>query len=49
MIEQDFKRPEREQELSEANMLGRLSSAEGYRGAAVFLICNASSFLTGRI
>ncbi|RPA97327.1 NAD(P)-binding protein [Choiromyces venosus 120613-1] len=48
MTRHDFKAsPEREQFLSEGNMLGRLSLPEEYRGAGVFLVSNASSFMTG--
>jgi NAD(P)-dependent dehydrogenase (short-subunit alcohol dehydrogenase family) len=36
--------PEREDEWPKQNMLNRLSKPEEYRGAAVFLISDASSF-----
>ncbi|KFY40052.1 hypothetical protein V494_03686 [Pseudogymnoascus sp. VKM F-4513 (FW-928)] len=39
--------PERETDWPSQNMLGRLSSPEEYRGAAVFLLSDASSFMTG--
>ncbi|OBT49612.1 hypothetical protein VE04_09801 [Pseudogymnoascus sp. 24MN13] len=39
--------PERETDWPAQNMLGRLSSPEEYRGAAVFLLSDASSFMTG--
>ena len=39
--------PERKEEWPKQNMLGRLSKPEEYRGAAVFLISDASSFMTG--
>ncbi|THC90662.1 hypothetical protein EYZ11_009871 [Aspergillus tanneri] len=39
--------PERRDEWPKQNMLGRLSSPEEYRGAAVFLLSDASSFMTG--
>jgi len=39
--------PERETDWPKQNMLGRLSYAEDYKGAAVFLISDASSFMTG--
>lgn len=41
------KHPERRQDWADGNMLGRLSKPEEYRGAAVFLISSASSFMTG--
>ncbi|KAK1755245.1 hypothetical protein QBC47DRAFT_383176 [Echria macrotheca] len=39
--------PERRTEWPDANMLKRLSYPEEYRGAAVFLLSDASSFMTG--
>jgi NAD(P)-dependent dehydrogenase (short-subunit alcohol dehydrogenase family) len=39
--------PERERDWPSQNMLGRLSAPEEYRGAAVFLISDGSSFMTG--
>ncbi|EPE30271.1 NAD(P)-binding Rossmann-fold containing protein [Glarea lozoyensis ATCC 20868] len=39
--------PERKEEWPKQNMLGRLSLPEEYRGAAVFLVSDASSFMTG--
>lgn len=39
--------PEREKQWPTENMLGRLSRPEEYRGAAVFLLSDASSFMTG--
>lgn len=39
--------PERKEEWASQNMLGRLSSPAEYRGAAVFLLSDASSFMTG--
>ncbi|KAJ5459127.1 hypothetical protein N7530_011071 [Penicillium desertorum] len=39
--------PERRVEFAKENMLGRLSRPREYRGAAVFLLSNASSFMTG--
>ncbi|KAF1817453.1 short chain dehydrogenase [Eremomyces bilateralis CBS 781.70] len=47
MVEMLFEEfPEREHEWPEQNMLGRLSKPQEYRGAAVFLLSNASSFMT---
>ncbi|KAI9682113.1 MAG: hypothetical protein M1817_000167 [Caeruleum heppii] len=45
MLFKDF--PERERDWPLQNMLGRLSNPREYRGAAVFLISDASSFMTG--
>jgi len=48
MVEELFKQfPERKEQWPTQNMLGRLSAPREYRGAAVFLISNASSFMTG--
>lgn len=48
MVEELFKRyPERREDWPTQNMLGKLSKPEEYRGAAVFLISDASSFMTG--
>lgn len=41
------KYPERADEWPRQNMLGRLSRPEEYRGAAVFLLSEASAFMTG--
>lgn len=41
------KYPERKKDWPMQNMLGRLSNPEEYRGAAAFLISDASSFMTG--
>ncbi|OAX82130.1 hypothetical protein ACJ72_03525 [Emergomyces africanus] len=48
MVEELFVQyPERQTEWPKQNMLNRLSSPQEYRGAAVFLISDASSFMTG--
>lgn len=48
MVEKLFETfPERRSEWATQNMLGRLSQPSEYRGAAVFLISEASSFMTG--
>jgi len=48
MVEELFQRfPNRRVEWPKQNMLGRVSSPREYRGAAVFLISDASSFMTG--
>ncbi|KAF2840513.1 NAD(P)-binding protein [Patellaria atrata CBS 101060] len=48
MVEELFERfPERKTEWPKQNMLGRLSGPREYRGAAVFLMSDASSFMTG--
>ncbi|EOD50667.1 putative short chain dehydrogenase protein [Neofusicoccum parvum UCRNP2] len=48
MVEELFKQfPERRTDWPTQNMLGRLSAPEEYRGAGVFLISDASSFMTG--
>ncbi|KAK7738189.1 hypothetical protein SLS63_002523 [Diaporthe eres] len=39
--------PDRKENWPKDNMLGRLSYPEEYRGAAVFLLSDASSFMTG--
>lgn len=47
MVEALFvQHPERRGKWPKENMLGRLSYARDYRGAAVFLISDASSFMT---
>ncbi|KAA6407412.1 MAG: short chain dehydrogenase [Lasallia pustulata] len=48
MVEELFKQyPERRRDWPTENMLGRLSEPREYRGAAVFLLSDASSFMTG--
>ena len=48
MVEELFRLyPGRRTEWPRQNMLGKLSKPEQYRGAAVFLISDASSFMTG--
>ena len=48
MVEELFKKfPDRRTDWAGQNMLGRLSAPREYRGAAVFLISDASSFMTG--
>jgi NAD(P)-dependent dehydrogenase (short-subunit alcohol dehydrogenase family) len=39
--------PSLEKEWSSNNMLGRISRPEEFRGAATFLLSDASSFMTG--
>ncbi|KAK8103948.1 short-chain dehydrogenase [Apiospora kogelbergensis] len=48
MVKKLFEKfPEREIEWPKQNMLGKLSRPEDYRGAAVFLLSDASRFMTG--
>ena len=48
MVENLFKQyPERRRDWPTQNMLGKLSRPDEYRGAAVFLVSQASSFMTG--
>lgn len=39
--------PDRKERWSKENMLGRISDPAEFRGAAVFLLSDASSFMTG--
>ena len=48
MVEELFRRyPERRTDWPTQNMLGKLSKPEDFRGAAVFLLSPASSYMTG--
>ena len=48
MVEKLFEaQPERRTDWAKQNMLGRVSMPKEYKGAAVFLISEASSFMTG--
>ncbi|KAL8946867.1 MAG: hypothetical protein Q9183_007851, partial [Haloplaca sp. 2 TL-2023] len=48
MVKELFiKYPERREDWPKQNMLGKLSKPEDFRGAAVFLMSPASSFMTG--
>lgn len=48
MVEALFEQyPDRREDWPTQNMLGKLSKPEEYRGAAVFLLSQASSFMTG--
>lgn len=47
MTAADLEDPACEERWAADNMLNRLSYADEYRGAAVFLLSNASSFVTG--
>ena len=47
MVEELFKKfPERRADWPTQNMLGRISKPEEYRGVAVFLMSDASSYMT---
>jgi len=39
--------PDREERWAKENMLGRIGTPDDYRGAAVFLLSDASRFMTG--
>lgn len=48
MVENDFRNDPKLREIWEkANMLGRISETHEYRGAALFMLSDASSFMTG--
>lgn len=48
MVEANFKDdPSLRAKWEEGNMLGRISSPEEYRGAILFMLSDASSFMTG--
>ena len=48
MVEQNFKEvPGLREEWESESMLGRISKPEEFRGAATFLLSNASSYMTG--
>lgn len=48
MVEKLFEEyPERRTDWPKQNMLGRVSSPGEYRGATIFLLSDASSFMTG--
>ena len=48
MVEELFRHyPERRTDWPTQNMLGKLSKPEDFRGAAVFLLSPASSYMTG--
>lgn len=48
MVEELFRLyPERRTDWPAQNMLGKLSKPEDFRGAAVFLLSSASSYMTG--
>ena len=49
MVEELFRQfPERREEWPKQNMLGRLSGPREYRGAGVFLLSDASSFMVSQ-
>jgi NAD(P)-dependent dehydrogenase (short-subunit alcohol dehydrogenase family) len=47
MTSETLSEPNRKKEWSEDNMLDRLSTADEYRGPIMFLLSDASSFVTG--
>lgn len=48
MVDKNFEeQPELKGQWESASMLKRISDPEEFRGAAVFLLSNASSFMTG--
>jgi NAD(P)-dependent dehydrogenase (short-subunit alcohol dehydrogenase family) len=48
MVQKNFEDdPTLRKTWEDANMLGRISKVSEYRGAALFLLSDASSFMTG--
>lgn len=48
MIRQNFQdQPRLEQEMKSQNMLGRLSFPEEYNGTILYLLSDASTYMTG--
>jgi len=48
MVENDFRNdPTLREQWEKANMMGRISETHEYRGAALFMLSDASSFMTG--
>jgi len=48
MVENDFRNdPTLREQWEQANMLGRISQPHEYRGAVLFMLSDASSFMTG--
>jgi NAD(P)-dependent dehydrogenase (short-subunit alcohol dehydrogenase family) len=48
MVQQNFAdNPELQRKWASENMMGRISEPREYRGAALFALSDASSFMTG--